>query len=214
MTTQPRLPLLLVSGLAVLFGSRAAGAEEARPAAQVEAAPVEQRASKPLPILGLMVGGGIPDGATLSGVYRPFSWVRTELGAGYNMISKGARVGLTVLPFGAGPSATLEAGRFFDGDANGFARSLAGAGFQDKAVLQRVGYDFANAHLGLDFGTRRVVFFIHGGMSYIRAQLHNVNEQVSSSMSASSGTTVTFNQDPTVRIVAPSAKLGFIVYLW
>jgi hypothetical protein len=169
--------------------------------------------SKPLPALGLAVDGGIPDGAMVSGVYRPFSWVRGEVGMGYNMISKGARVGLTLLPFGAGPSATVEAGHFFEGDANGFARSIAGAGFKDIAVLQRVGYDFANAHLGLDFGTRRVVFFIHGGMSYIRAQVHNVNEQLSSSMSSTSGTTVSFNQDPTVRVVAPSAKLGFIFYI-
>jgi hypothetical protein len=58
------------------------------------------------------------------------------------------------------------------------------------------------------------VFFIHGGMSYIRAQVHNVNEQISSSMSASGGTTVTFNQDPTIKILAPSAKLGFIFYIW
>src|SRR5204862_1820711 len=134
---------------------------------------------------------------------RPFSWVRGEVGMGYNMISKGVRGGLTLVPFGGGPSATFEAGRFFDGNANGVARSIAGASFHDSAMLDRVGYDFANAHLGLDFGSRRVVFFIHGGMSYIRAQVHNVNEQLASSMGSSS-TTVTFNQDPTVRIVAPS----------
>ena len=206
-----------LSLLAAMLCSRIAfGAPEvpAPAAAQLEAAPLEQKVERPLPVLGLMVDGGVPDGATVSAVYRPFSWLRTEVGAGYNMISKGARAGLTLLPFGAGPSATLEAGHFFDGDANGFARSIAGAGFEDKAVLQRIGYDFANAHLGLDFGTRRVVFFIHGGMSYVRAQIHNVNEQVASATGSSSSTTVSFNQDPTVRVVAPSAKLGFIFYIW
>jgi hypothetical protein len=205
---------LRLSVLVVLFGARTALASEARPAEQIQQAPLEQRASKPLPMLGLAVDGGIPDGATVSAIYRPFSWVRGEVGMGYNMISKGGRAGLTLLPFGAGPSATVEAGHFFDGDANGFARSIAGAGFNHSAMLQRVGYDFANAHLGLDFGTRRVVFFIHGGMSYIRAQLHDVNEQLSSSMSSTSSTTVSFNQDPTVRIFAPSAKVGFIFYIW
>lgn len=204
---------LRLSVLMVLFGARTALAD-GRSAGEIQQAPLEQRVSKPLPALGLAVDGGIPDGATVSGIYRPFSWVRGEVGMGYNMISKGARVGLTLLPFGAGPSATVEAGHFFEGDANGFARSIAGAGFKDNAVLQRVGYDFANAHLGLDFGTRRVVFFIHGGMSYIRAQVRNVNEQLSASMSSTSGTTVSFNQDPTVRVVAPSAKLGFIFYIW
>jgi hypothetical protein len=209
--TNLALRLCLVTVL--LSGARTALAE-GRPAGEVQQAPLEERVSKPLAALGLAIDGGIPDGATVSAIYRPFSWVRGELGMGYNMISKGARAGLTLLPFGAGPSATLEAGHFFEGDANGFARSIAGAGFKDSAMLQRVGYDFANAHLGLDFGTRRVVFFIHGGMSYIRAQVHNVNEQLSSSMSSTSGTTVSFNQDPTVRVVAPSAKLGFIFYIW
>ena len=36
---------------------------------------------RPLPVLGLMVDGGVPDGATVSAVYRPFSWLRTEVGA-------------------------------------------------------------------------------------------------------------------------------------
>lgn len=202
-----------LSVLLVLFGARTALAD-GRSAADIQQAPLEQRVSKPLPVLGLAVDGGIPDGANVSAIYRPFSWVRGEVGMGYNMISKGARAGLTLLPFGAGPSATVEAGHFFEGDANGVARSIAGAGFKDSAMLQRVGYDFANAHLGLDFGTRRVVFFIHGGMSYIRAQVHNVNEQLSSSMASTSGTTVSFNQDPTVRVLAPSAKLGFIFYIW
>jgi len=211
-------PATRLALLAALLCSRMAfaSAKEAAPAeaARLESVPLEQKVERPLPVLGLMVDGGVPDGATVSAIYRPFSWLRTEVGAGYNMISKGGRVGLTLLPFGAGPSATVEAGHFFDGDANGFARSIAGAGFEDKAVLQRIGYDFANAHLGLDFGTRRVVFFIHGGMSYIRAQIHNVNEQVASSAGSSSSTTVSFNQDPTVRVVAPSAKLGFIFYIW
>src|SRR5437667_1704551 len=134
---------LRLSLLLVLFGARPALAE-GRSAGDIQQAPLEQRVSKPLPVLGLAVDGGIPDGATLSAIYRPVSWVRGEVGMGYNMISKGARAGLTLLPFGAGPSATVEAGHFFEGDANGVARSIAGAGFKDSAMLQRVGYDFAN----------------------------------------------------------------------
>jgi len=168
---------------------------------------------KPLPLLGVMVDAGLPDGANASLVLRPFSWLRAHGGGGSNMISKGVRIGATVLPFGGGPSATLEAGHYFDGDANGLAQRFAGSSFASP-LLERVGYDYANAHLGLDFGSRRVTFYIHGGMSYVRAQIHNVNEQVASSSGSSSGTTVSFNQDPTVRVVAPSAKLGFIFYIW
>ncbi len=182
---------------------------------QIAKAPLAKPAAKRLRVLGLMLDAGVPDGATVSGVYRPFPWLRTELGGSYNMISKGVRGGVSIIPFGMGPSATLEAGHYFDGNANGIARSIAGGGFQDNAVLQRIGYDYANAHLGLDFGARRVVFFIHGGMSYIRANVHNVNTEISNGMSSGGGgTTVSFNQDPIVRIFTPSVKMGFIFYIW
>lgn len=173
-----------------------------------------------LPFLGAMVATGLPDGATASLVVRPASFVHVEVGGGYNLISKGVRAGVTLVPFGVGPSATLEAGRFFEGDANGLVRQFAGASFGESAVLQRVGYDFVNAHLGLHFGSQRVTFFIHGGMSYIRANVHNVSEQLaggsssSGSSSSASQTTVTFNQDPQVRVFTPSGKLGFIFYIW
>jgi hypothetical protein len=203
--------------VALLGGVTAQAATTGQPdeqvAAQASQAPLEQKVEHRLPVLGLMVGAGIPDGATGSAVFRPFSWVRGEAGLSYNMISKGVRAGATLLPFGSGPSGTLEAGHYFNGNANGIARSIAGAGFHDSAILQSVGYDYVNAHLGLDFGTRRVVFFLHGGMSYIRATVHNVNEQIAGS-TGSSNTTVSFNQDPTVRVVTPSAKLGFIFYIW
>jgi hypothetical protein len=202
----------LTFSVTVLLGATAFAAG-AQPDGQVQNTALEKPVKKPLPVLGLMVGAGIPDGATASATYRPFSWMRAEAGMSYNMISKGVRAGVSLIPFGSGPSASLEVGHYFEGNANGIARSISGSGYSDSAVLQRVGYDFANAHLGLDFGMRRVVFFVHGGMSYIRAEVHNLNEQVPGSGS-SGGTTVTFNQDPTVRVVTPSAKLGFIFYIW
>jgi len=204
-----------MAALALLFLAATARAQDG----QVSSAPLATPVHSTLPRIGAMLDAGVPDGANLSLVYRPFSWLRTELGGGYNMISKSVRGGVTLLPFGAGPSATLEAGHFFDGNANGLARQLAGAGFQDNAVLQRVGYDYANAHLGLDFGMRRVTFFIHGGMSYIRASIHNLNSEISNGassggMGSSGGTTVSINQDPVIKIFAPSVKLGLVFYIW
>jgi len=184
------------------------------PASEVARTATSTSPPAELPLLGAMLGAGLPDGATASLVVRPVAWAHVEVGGGYNLISKGVRAGVSVIPFGVGPSATLEAGRFFDGDANGLVRQFAGASFGESAVLQRVGYDFANAHLGLDFGTRRVTFFIHGGMSYIRANVHNVSEQLAGSSGSTSQTTVTFNQDPQVRLFTPSGKLGFIFYIW
>ena len=215
MATKRSTLLASAAALSLLVSSTAALAQDG----QISQAPLVKPVTKPLPAFGLMLDAGIPDGASVSGVYRPFSWLRTEVGGSYNMISKGVRGGVSVIPFGMGPSATLEAGHYFDGNANGIARNIAGGGFQDNAVLQRIGYDYANAHLGLDFGMRRVVFFIHGGMSYIRATVHNVNDEIPGGMSStgtgtSGGTTVSFNQDPIVRIFTPSVKLGLVFYIW
>jgi hypothetical protein len=204
---------LRISALTAMSLLALAGAARAQEGEVVQA-PLAKPVARPLPKLGLGVDAGFPDGAALSGVYRPFSWLRAELGGSYNMISKGVRGGLTLVPFGMGPSATLEAGHYFDGNANGIASKFTGGGHSDNAILQRVGYDYANAHLGLDFGVRRVVFFIHGGMSYIRASVHNINSEIPSGMGSAGGTTVSFNQDPIVRVITPSVKLGFVFYIW
>jgi hypothetical protein len=173
-------------------------------------------APKPLPLLGVMVDAGLPDGANASLVLRPFSWLRAHGGGGTNAIGTGVRVGATLLPFGAGPSATIEAGHYFDGNANGLAQRFAGSTFSSP-LLERVGYDYANAHLGLDLGKRRVTFYIHAGMSYIRADVHNVESVVSTNATMNGGngsTEVSIARDPIVRAWFPSAKLGLIVYLW
>jgi hypothetical protein len=181
------------------------------------------RATTTLPRYGVMADAGLPDGANASLVFRPACWLRLHGGGGYNMISTGVRAGATLVPFGLGPSATIEGGHYFDGDANGLAQRFAGQSFQ-STLLEKVGYDYANFHLGLDFGYRRVTFYIHGGMSYVRAKVHNFDGVVaseaaangaSSANGANGGTTeISINQDPTVKAWFPSAKLGLIVYLW
>jgi hypothetical protein len=134
------------------------------------------------------------------------------------MISYGMRAGVALIPFGSGPSAILEAGHYFDGNANGLARKFAGAGFQNNALLERIGYDYVNGHLGLELGSRRVTFYIHGGMSYFRATVHNLDTVVQNQAAANGGdtssTTVSIKQDPIIKAWTPSAKLGLIVYLW
>src|SRR3954471_19015778 len=97
---------------------------------------------KRLPLVGVMMDAGLPDGANAALVFRPLSWLRAHGGGGYNMISKGVRAGATLLPFGSGPSVTLEGGHYFDGDANGLAQRFAGSAFS-SALLDRVGYDYA-----------------------------------------------------------------------
>jgi hypothetical protein len=190
----------------------AASADEVNTAAGPPPPPVEYR----LPVLGLKADAGLPDGLNAALVYRPWRWVRAEAGGSYNMISPGVRAGLTLIPFGWGPSGTLEAGHYFEGNANGIARKFAGADYKDSALLERIGYDYVNAHLGFEFGVHRMTFFIHGGMSYIRGKLHNADSVVQAETSALLGanSSVSVKQDPIIRAFLPSAKLGLIVYVW
>jgi hypothetical protein len=168
---------------------------------------------KRLPIFGLMADVGVPDGLIGSLAIRPRKWVRFCAGGGTNSISYGWRTGVTLLPFGQGPSASLEYGGYQDGDANALAKKLMGGGFNGSPVLERVGYQYLNAHLGLDFGSRRFVFFIHGGVSVLRGQIHNLDAALAGA-GATGTTEVLVRQDPNAKAVGPSVKLGFIGYVW
>ena len=169
---------------------------------------------KRLPIFGVMADVGVPDGLIGSLVVRPWKWLRFCAGGGANGISYGWRTGITLLPLGQGPSASLEYGGYLEGDANGMAKTL---GFGSSPVLQKVGYQYTNAHLGLDFGSRRFVFFLHGGVSVLWGQIHNLNAVIpaptASDASVTGTTQLVVPQDPNARVVTPSVKLGFVVYV-
>src|SRR5947207_135786 len=142
MRTAQTLALLLALGTGV--------SAKAAEITATQEAPAPAPPAPSLPWMGLMMDAGVPDGAQASLVLRPWKALRFSLGGGYNMISKGVRAGVSILPFGRGPSLSVEAGRFFDGDANAAARKYMSS-LDDVSILQRVGYDYANAHLGLDF---------------------------------------------------------------
>ena len=170
--------------------------------------------AKRLPRYGLMADVGVPDGLIGSLVVRPWKWLRFCAGGGANGISYGWRTGITLLPLGQGPSASLEYGGYLDGDANAMAKTL---GFGSSPVLQRVGYQYTNAHLGLDFGSRRFVFFLHGGVSVLWGQIHNLDTLIpaptASDASVTGTTQLVVPRDPNARVVTPSVKLGFVVYV-
>ena len=217
-----RLRLLLVVVAALLFGStRAAWAwedyekGENAPVVTVPAAPPSP---KRLPYFGMMADVGVPDGLIGSVVARPWKWLRLAGGGGSNGISRGWRTGVALLPWAAGPSASVELGHYQDGNANSLARKVIGGSFDGSPLLERVGYDYLNAHLGLDFGSRRVVFFVHGGATFLRGEIHNVEAAIRNATSQGadgSGTTeVVVPKEPTVKAVGSSVKLGLIVYIW
>jgi hypothetical protein len=168
------------------------------------------------PTFGLMLDAGFPDGVMASVAYRPRQWLRAYVGGGTNSVSAGIRAGFALVPFGFGPSLTVEGGWYFEGDANDLARELAGRGYEHNAMAERFGYQFANLHLGFETGGKHVNFFMHGGMSYVRLELHEADEVFGGEMTDAQGTTVvTFGvpSDPVITALVPSVKLGLVVYL-
>lgn len=165
------------------------------------------------PRIGAGVDLGLPDGATVSIVARPIRSIRAHAGLSHNMISLGERVGLTWVPLSwwASPTLSVEYGHYADGNANPLIRMVSGDASFSSAILDRVGYDYANAHAGLELGRRWFTFYIHAGYSRITSTVHNLSAET---MSQSAGnTTVTFSRDPSVRLWSVSARAGFIVYL-
>ena len=174
-------------------------------------APVSDTESAPH--LGVMTDLGVPDGAAASLVVRPVRALRLELGVAHNSISPGARAGITWIPFRswATPTFGVAYGRFFERDANPLIRTLIGDPTFGSPLLERVGYDFANARFGLELGRKHVTFFLHAGVSVVTATIHNLG--MAAQGDGSSMVTVS-STDPHVRLISASASLGFIVYLF
>lgn len=165
-----------------------------------------------IPRIGAMADVGVPDGASVSIVYRPIRMVRTYAGVSHNMISLGERVGVTITPsWWASPTLTVEYGHYAEGNANPVVRMATGDDTFSSAVLERIGYDYANARVGLELGRKWFTFYLHAGISRITGQVHNLSAEA---MSESTGTTtISFPHDPNVRLWTPSVSLGFVVYL-
>lgn len=182
--------------------------------AKVEGAGETGSAQNPPVLLGLMVDAGVPDGANLALALRPARWLRVHAGGGHNTVSSGLRAGLAVLPFGAGPSASFEVGHYRDGDANGLVRGFVGANGALTPLFERLGYTYVNSQLGLELGRGSLQFFVHAGLSFLRARIHNAQAAVDarSASASSSSTSVRITQDPIVRAWIPSVKLGMVVY--
>jgi hypothetical protein len=163
--------------------------------------------------LGAMLDIGFPDGLMVGAAYRPWPWLRAQAGAGWNAVSAGIRGGIVIIPFGTGPSLTLEGGHYFEGDANGIASRIVGSEYENNRAAKQVSYQFVNGHLGVDIGKEYVTFFIHGGISFAHAKLHNVNDAIGGQTNPLEGTStsVTVNGDPTIRAWFPSFKLGLII---
>lgn len=157
------------------------------------------------PSLGLKLDVGVPSGAAGSLVYRPVRALRVHAGGGHNLVAPGVHAGVTLAPLATviAPTLVLDAGRFFPGDVDEAIDRVAGDG-TSTGMPDRFGYDFASAHLGLEIGGDRVSFYLHGGVSYVRADVETLAD-------ADDGSSTT-TSDVDLRLLGVSARLGFILY--
>ncbi|HVV88605.1 MAG TPA: hypothetical protein VHE35_36425 [Kofleriaceae bacterium] len=165
------------------------------------------------PTFGVVTDVGVPDGAMVSLVFRPLSFLRAHAGAGYNAISTGYRGGVTLsLPFWFSPTASISYGRYPEGDANPLAQRISGDPDTHSALLEKVGYQFADGYVGLQFGRRRVALQLEAGYSRIEGKVRNLDAMTSGD-DPDASTTVSFRQDPDVVVWSVSARLGLTVYV-
>jgi hypothetical protein len=165
--------------------------------------------------LGVIAGLGLPDGGTLGLAWRPVRPLRLEASFAHNYISPGYRGGITyiVLRSWATPTLGIGYGHFYDRDANSAVRTITGDATFDSAMLDRVGYDYADARIGLELGRKHFTFYLHAGVTRLTGQIHDV-AQASNMAAQQSGSMVTVTStDPNVRLWAPTVDLGFVVYL-
>lgn len=168
----------------------------------------EGEAKKPR-MFGAMFDLGVPDGTTLSFVYRPIDIARLHAGLGYNGVSPGLRIGGEYLPFGWGPSIGIAYGHYFEGDANGIA-SMFGDPGEASAVLDSVGYSYFALRAGMEFGGDRFTFFARGGISWISTTIHDLDAVMEPD--AESNMTISI-ADPELSALVPTLQLGMIVQL-
>jgi hypothetical protein len=166
--------------------------------------------------LGAIAGIGVPDGATLGLAWRPVHALRLEASFADNYISPGYRGGVTYIPFRSWATPTLGVayGHFAERDANPVIRQVTGNPTFDSAMLDRFGYDYAAARVGLEFGRKPFTFYLHAGATRITAAVHDIAAASSSSAMQSASNVSITTTDGHVVLWAPTVDLGFVVYLF
>jgi hypothetical protein len=167
-----------------------------------------------LPLFGLQLNGGLPDGGVASLVFRPFKPTRFDVGYAHNYLGQGIQGGLTLVPFHFPIVPTLrgEVGRFFRSNVNSkVARFVDDVPDYLEPALSGFGYDYASAQLGLELGSHRsVVFFVRAGLAWVR--FHGASGTFTPDDGGSDVQVEVKNLR--LRGSGPTANLGFIFYIW
>ena len=186
------------------------------PRAREEAAPGPTAVDAPRadehPKFGAMLDVGVPDGAGLSFVYRPFTWLRANAGLSYNLFGFGVRGGITLAPFyfAITPTLTVEGGSFFESDASSLAKQALPDTDLSQAndALKHLSYQYASGQVGVEIGSaRNFVFFLRVGVSYLHSTV-NLEKVLQSAVGDDTITAAPLKANATF----PSAKLGLALY--
>jgi hypothetical protein len=162
------------------------------------AASAEESAPHRRKMVGAQIDVGIPNGVGLSVVGKPCKWAHLNIGATYNGMAPGMFAGLTIDPinFGISPTLTGEVGGSFRGRLPGVANA------------PDMSYQYINLWPGIEFGSRdNWRLFLRGGVTWVKGTVYNLDE-----LSKNNDTSLTFSDPKFSFRVAPTAKLGFLVY--
>ena len=158
--------------------------------------------------LGLDLGfsGPLPDAGLLL-TLRPTSWLRLQMGGGYNVLSFGLRGGATVVnPFFVPVSLTCEGGHYFDGDANRAVRWFSD-GSRDIASLRQFSYDYLNLLGGYEFERRHVTIYIRAGVTWMGATVKDFQQSVYDATQVDLQAS-----NPRVTYRGPTVKVGIVYF--
>ncbi|MBF5041719.1 hypothetical protein FGE12_04905 [Aggregicoccus sp. 17bor-14] len=206
------LPSALAAALTLWGGAAAAQTPAPTPDMGASAPPPQSTGSASLPTFGLMVDVGVPDGLGLAGVVRPLSWLRLNAGPVTNSVGFGVRGGLSIAPFHAflTPSLNADVGHYFKADYSELPRRFGASSDTAAATLKDVGYTFATASVGLELGSQSgFSFFLRAGLSYWDFSPANAEPAL---RDAADDPTLTV-APVSLRMSSPSVKLGFTLFL-
>ncbi|WP_148273277.1 autotransporter outer membrane beta-barrel domain-containing protein [Stigmatella aurantiaca] len=170
-------------------------------------------ATASVPMLGISLDAGVPDGVGVSAVVRPVRWLRLHGGVTSNTLSLGLRAGAGWVPLATlvSPSLNVDVGHYFSAKYNKLVDRLGSNPLQTDAPINDVGYDYASATVGLEIGSpNRFAAFLRVGLSYSTLTIDDAEALLQD---------VTDDPDVTatplsLRFTSPSVKLGFLLYFF
>lgn len=185
------------------------------PAAAVEDLPVPPPpppATAPYPRWGLFLGAGVPEGATLSLIYRPVPLVRLHAGPSWGYLRFGYHGGVTLAPirWAISPTLGVEAGRY---TSINVASAFADPDPKVDPLLRNVNVTYAAALLGFEFGSQRgFAFDLKVGLTWLKVDSKGTGTFTGSGGTVGTGgttndATITIT-NPTLRASAPTVQLG------